>query len=361
MAVLDHAGHRLSLFDPGTLQVRAQLALQRALTAELVLAADGRHAWGARAAGGLLAIDLQTGSMTDDGPAENGPVRLALSSDQRCLLAVSDSARQLRLLDPALRPIKAWPLPGRVAWLADAAWRRSFVLAFADRPELWELSYDERAEDFYEGLVHDFRMGEGVPTRGYHNPRRMPLPEPLLDVSFDAECTELAGRGLVFNLDARRLAARRPALQPPEPGAGCLFERQGRQLLALPVRGQARVDVWRSGDWVRLAELPTAGAGRAVRGHPRCAVLVADMMLTGAVADRLTLIDRTSLQPTGTVRLCGPLLAPPVFAADGQRLIAVVGAAGGDEGGLCLIDTRSWLVQRLPGWSQVIAVCRPPP
>jgi hypothetical protein len=356
--VLDHQGHRLTRVDTAHGSVLAQLELPQALTAELMPGADGRHAWGATADGGLMAVDLSTGATALDALAVRGPFRLVLSSDQRWLLAVSDRARQLLLLDPALRLVRAWPLPGVVAWLADAAGRRSFVLAFADRPELWELSYDERAEDFYDGLVHDYRMGEGVPTRGFHNPRRMPLAEPLLDVSFDAECSELAGRAQVFNLDARRVAARRPALQPPGPGAGCLFRHQDRWLMALPVGGQARVDVWRTGDWTRLVRLPTAGAGRAVRSHPRCATLVADALLAGAPSDQLTLIDGASLQPMRDVSLCGPLLAPPVFAADGQRLFAAV---GGDGGGLCLVDTRSGQVQRLDGWTGLVAVRRPGP
>ncbi len=105
----------------------------------------------------------------------------------------------------------------RIAALRTAPLRRSFVVAPADLPELWEISYDPKAEDIYDGLVHDYRFGEGVPRRGFLGLRRTTLPEPLADFAFDqheAEAWGLAapppggsGEGLVINLDVRRLIA----------------------------------------------------------------------------------------------------------------------------------------------------------
>lgn len=62
-----------------------------------------------------------------------------------------------------------------------------------DLAELWEISYDPKAEDFYDGLVHDFRLGEGVPVRGFLNPRRTYLAEPLQRLRVDPVSTEVIG------------------------------------------------------------------------------------------------------------------------------------------------------------------------
>ena len=101
----------------------------------------------------------------------------------------------------------------KLAASAALAARHSLVLAPAGAAELWELYLDPQAEDFYEGLVHDFQFGEGVPTRGYLGLRRMPMPEPLTRLQAHPQHFHLAAcsasdQALLLNLDARRVAAR---------------------------------------------------------------------------------------------------------------------------------------------------------
>ena len=43
----------------------------------------------------------------------------------------------------------------------DATPRESFVVALKDIPELWEISLRPQAPPIYDGLVHDYKMGEG--------------------------------------------------------------------------------------------------------------------------------------------------------------------------------------------------------
>lgn len=77
--------------------------------------------------------------------------------------------------------------PSRIATVCFAPARQSFVVGFESLPEVWEISIDPKAPDLYQGLVHDFRMGEGVPERGFLGVRRTrldaPLPEFILDRS----------------------------------------------------------------------------------------------------------------------------------------------------------------------------------
>jgi hypothetical protein len=101
----------------------------------------------------------------------------------------------------------------RISALHDAAPRKSFVAALKDVPEVWEISYDPTAEDIAVGMVHDFQYKEGAFARGYLNPRRTFLAEPLDEFFLSADCSELmapsreAGKLQIVNLDVRRKIA----------------------------------------------------------------------------------------------------------------------------------------------------------
>jgi len=91
--------------------------------------------------------------------------------------------------------------------------RRSFVIAFEALPELWELSIDPDAPPVYDGLVHDYRMGEAVATPGFLGVRRTLLAAPVRSLAVDAgNNAHLLARSAqawwLVNLDIRRAITR---------------------------------------------------------------------------------------------------------------------------------------------------------
>lgn len=139
-------------------------------------------------------------------------------------------------------PRRRWPLAdaqgraaqGAVQWLHWPA-RQSLVVAPGDLPELWELNLDPQAEDRYDGLVHDFRFGEGVPVPGFLHRRRITLAGPVHAWAADATGTLLViviarptagGAPLLqaWNLDARRIARRWPWPAGAEPGGAPVID-----------------------------------------------------------------------------------------------------------------------------------------
>jgi Cytochrome D1 heme domain len=143
---------------------------------------------------------------------------LQAQRDPPCLWVVDAQQRKaVRAIAPVARDGRAVA----IAALRVAPQRRSFVVAPQGVPELWEISYDPRAEEIYDGIVHDWRFGEGVPRPGFFGLRRIALPAPLQAFVFDeheAEAWGLAqassaggGEGLVINLDVRRHIATVPA------------------------------------------------------------------------------------------------------------------------------------------------------
>jgi hypothetical protein len=104
--------------------------------------------------------------------------------------------------------------------------RRSFVIAFDTLAELWELSVDPNAPPLFDGLVHDYRMGEGVASPGFLGVRRTPLPAPVHALAVDATNNAyVLARGTdawwLINLDIRRPITRfelnpNPELRPAQ-------------------------------------------------------------------------------------------------------------------------------------------------
>lgn len=182
-------------------------------------APDGGAHYVASREGRVLKLSACTLTLLAQTPAAGVPwSHLALSGDGRWLLAASDDGSDLSVFDAGLQPVKqlqARTLDGRlssgVAQVLDMPQRRSFILGFHTLPELWELSYDPRAEPVFDGMVHDYRMGEAIAQPGFLHPRRTPLSAPVTRLRLAGDCCRVLGRDPrtpapwdVIHLDVRR-------------------------------------------------------------------------------------------------------------------------------------------------------------
>ncbi len=155
----------------------------------------------------------------------------AASGDGRFRVATDDSAKELIVYGGTVgAELRRIPLvdrnrrSGRLAWIIDLPRRESFLAGFAALPEAWELPYGNRAEPVYQGLVHDYRMGEGIADRGPLPVRRIPLEAPLPRPTPDEKQIHVLwadpsrpGKLNVLNLDVRRIVAQvdAPAASAP--------------------------------------------------------------------------------------------------------------------------------------------------
>lgn len=99
--------------------------------------------------------------------------------------------------------------PSRLSAILHHAQRQSFILVLPDIAELWELSYDPKAEPVYQGWVHDYQMGEGIADSKLFAPRKTPLTTALDCFILDPLSPYLAGadqhgKFQIINLDIRR-------------------------------------------------------------------------------------------------------------------------------------------------------------
>ncbi len=151
------------------------------------------------------------------------------SADGQWLLQAH--GHSLHLSHASGTPARSWPVadragrPGQVLALADHAARRSFIVALQDLPEVWELSYDPQAEPVFDGLVHDYRMGEGLASPGFLGLRRSLLAAPVRGLVVDGRnpwvLVQQASGTAVLHLDVRRIVPQAPAAAVPAAPAPC--------------------------------------------------------------------------------------------------------------------------------------------
>lgn len=175
----------------------------------------------------LLCPALASGATADSRPSwcsVTESKQVTMSADGRLLLVATPSPPMVRIFDSELKEIRVHPVVSRdgktnstVYAAYDATARHSLVIVLRDLPEIWEVSYDPKAEPIYDGLVHDYRMGEALATSGYLGIRRTILRHPLRDIFFDEHYRHVIGlsrresdgklHANVINLDIRRSIA----------------------------------------------------------------------------------------------------------------------------------------------------------
>ena len=157
----------------------------------------------------LFPVAAQGASL--DAASANGRYRVAADDATGELVVFAGAGgRELRRIPLVDRSRRA----GRLAWIIDLPRRESFLAGFESLPEAWELPYGDHAEPVYGGLVHDYRMGEGIAERGPLPVRRIPLERPLPRPTPDERQVHVSwadpaipGKLNVLNLDVRRLVA----------------------------------------------------------------------------------------------------------------------------------------------------------
>ena len=362
--VVEGGDHHVSLLDGDRFEVIHRFASRYALHGGPKFSPDGRFVYFGSRDGWITKYDLWNLTIVAEVRAGLNMRNVAVSSDGQYVLAANYLPRTLALFDANLNLVKGYAattLDGKSASRAsavyDAAPRHSFVVALKDIPELWEISYDPKAEPIFDGYVHDYKMGEGVAKPGFLGVRRTPLDEPLDDFFFDQSYRNVLGAtrpksadgaatAQVVNLDARRKIADLPIAGMPHLGSGITFAWNGTTVLASPNLKGGAIDVIDMKTWQSVATIPTPGPGFFMRSHEATRFAWTDSMMSPTAKDTLTLIDKTTLKPVASVREPGKTLAHIEFTKDGRYALASVWEM---DGALIVFDATTLKeVKRLP-------------
>lgn len=252
LLVLHDAGRQIALLDARDGAVLAARPLPVRLSGPPQVSPDPPRLYWGTPEGHIVQLTLPDLDITAQVPARvgSGTPRLALSGDGRWLLAAGAQDAQVQIFDATLQPARRIAITSpdgreqsRAAQVLTLAGSRSWLLALDTLRELWEISYDPAAAPIFDGLVHDYRMGEALPRSGFLGVRRTPLPAPLPDVLVpdgtrlvvgSQRCQPPAPCTLrLLHLDTRSQISAVALDGTPHPGASAAWKQGGRLWLAL--------------------------------------------------------------------------------------------------------------------------------
>lgn len=366
--VVEGGDHHVSLVDGDNFARIHRFPSRFALHGGPKFSPDGRYVYFGSRDGWITKYDLWRLRVMGEVRAGLNMRNVAVSSDGRYVMAANYFPHSLALFDDQLNLVRSYAattLDGRdssrVSAVYDAAPRHSFVVALKDVPELWEISYDPKAEPVFDGYVHDYRMGEAVAKPGFLGIRRAVLDEPLDDFFFDQPYRHVLGatrpkdgRGgavppataQVINLDIRKKIADLGIAGMPHLGSGITFAWNGTTVLASPNLKDGSIDVIDMKSWKHVAKIRVPGPGFFMRSHENTPYAWTDSMMSPTARDTLTVIDKQTLQPVAQVREPGRTLAHIEFTRDGRYALASIWEM---NGALVVYDAQTFKeVKRLP-------------
>jgi mono/diheme cytochrome c family protein/DNA-binding beta-propeller fold protein YncE len=360
--VVEAGDHHVSILDGDKLERIHRFPSRYALHGGPKFTPDGRYVFFCSRDGWVSKFDIWNLKTVSEVRAGINARNLAVSTDGKYVAVANYLPNTLALFDADLNLIKviaAKNLKGdvssRVSAVYDAGPRHSFVAAMKDMPELWEISYDEKAAPIFDGYVHDYKMGEAIALPGFLNPRRTLLEEPLDDFFFDqgyanamgaSRRADGSGRGQVVNLDVRRKIADLDIPGMPHLGSGITFERDGRTLMATPNLKQGVISVIDMKSWQTIKQIPTLGPGFFMRSHENTRYAWVDSMMSPN-KDTLQVIDKITLEKVAELKPePGKTLAHIEFTRDGKYALASLWEL---DGAIIVFDAQTFKeVKRIP-------------
>ncbi|MBS0510408.1 MAG: c-type cytochrome [Proteobacteria bacterium] len=357
--VVEAGDHHVSVLDGDKLEPIHRFQSRFALHGGPKFTSDGRYVFFASRDGWVSKFDLWNLKTIAEVRAGINTRNVAVSSDGRFVIAANYLPQNVVLFDADLNLVKvieAATLDGkqqsRVSAVYDAAPRKSFVAALKDVPEIWEISYDEKASPIFDGYVHDYRMKEGAPKPGFLNPRRTPLEDVLDDFYFDRDYRQVMGasregKGQVINLDVRRKVGELALDGMPHLGSGITFTWNGRPVMASTNLKAAEVTVIDLKTWQVVKRIPTRGPGFFLRSHENSRYAFVDSMMSPSAKNILQVIDKQTLEVVKEIHgEPGRTLAHVEFTRDGRYALASLWE---NDGAVIVYDAQTLQeVKRLP-------------
>jgi hypothetical protein len=351
--VVEAGDHHVTILDGDRLEPIHRFASRYALHGGPKFTRDGRFVYFASRDGWISKFDLWNLKTVAEVRAGINTRNAAVSSDGRFVIAANYLPHSLVVLDQDLQLVKVLETPSRVSAVYDAPPRQSFIAALKDVPEVWEISYDPKAQDIPLGLVHDFRTKEGSFIRGFLNPRRTALTEVLDDFFFTPDFSTLVGTsrdvrgGQVVQLDVRRAIATVALPGMPHLASGITWEREGQRVMATPNLREGLVTVIDIATWKMLKQVPTPGPGFFLRSHEATPYAWVDSMMSPTARDTLQVIDKQTLEVVARLRPApGRTLAHVEFDRYGRYALASLWET---DGALIVFDARTLAeVKRIP-------------
>ena len=357
--VVELGDHHASILDGNSFEVIKRVKTHYALHGGPKYSPEGRFVYFASRDGWIAKFDMYSLQTVAEIRAGINTRNLAVSGDGRYVLVGNYLPHTLVILDASdLTLIRVIPVTddkgnsSRVSAVYTAPPRKSFVAAPKDIAEVWEIPYNDEAEPIYPGLVHDYRLKEGIAIDGKFGVRRIKLDDYLDDFFFDQTYSLLIGaarnskNGQVVHMDARRKIAEVDIDGLPHLGSGITWEYKGRKVLATPNLKKAEISIIDMQTWETIKRIKTLGPGFFMRSHENSQYAWAGVFF-GPNRDAVHLIDKNTLEIARTLRPePGKTAAHVEFDKDGRHALLSIWE---QDGAVIVYDAKTLEeVKRLP-------------
>jgi hypothetical protein len=357
--VVEAGDHHVTVLDGDRLEPIHRFKSRYALHGGPKYSSSGRYVYFASRDGWISKFDMYRLETVAEVRAGINTRNAAVSADDRYVMVGNYLPHSLVLLDARdLSLVKVIPVTddhgtsSRVSAVYTAPPRESFIVALKDLQEIWEISYADDPPPVYRGLVHDYRMKEGLAETGRFPVRRIRLDDYVDDFFFDPDYRHLIGaarngnNGQVVHLVVGRKIADVDLPGMPHLGSGISWPYRDTTVLASPNLKDGVVSVIDTRDWKTLKKIDTLGPGFFMRSHENSRYAWVDVF-TGPDRDAMHVIDKSTLEIARTLRPApGKTSAHVEFTRDGKYALLSIWDM---DGAIVVYDAASLEeVKRIP-------------
>jgi WD40 repeat protein/cytochrome c553 len=362
--VVESGDHHVSILDGDKLEPIHRFQSRFALHGGPKFTPDGRYVFFASRDGWITKFDLWNLKVVAEVRAGINTRNAAVSGDGKWVAVANYLPHSLVILDADLKLQKILPVSdkdgkvtSRVSAVYDASPRQSFVAALKDVKEVWEVSYNPKADAIPAGMIHDYKYQEGAFIPGFLNPQRTQLDDYLDDFYFTQGYDEVMGAsrndakaavtGQVVNLDARKKIADLELPGMPHLGSGISWTWQGKTVMATPNLNEGLISIIDMQTWQTIKQIKTRGPGFFMRSHENSRYAWTDSMMSKEFKDTMQIIDKETLEIVAELKPePGKTFAHVEFTKDGKYVLASLWEM---DGALIIYDAVTLKeVKRLP-------------
>jgi len=329
--VVEAGDHHVTVLDGDRLEPIHRFKSRFALHGGPKYSSTGRYVYFASRDGWISKFDMYRLETIAEIRAGINTRNAAVSADDRYVMVGNYLPHTLVVLDARdLSLVKIIPVTddhgtsSRVSAVYTAPPRSSFIVALKDLKEIWEINYSDDPPPVYRGLVHDYRMGEGLAEKGRFPVRRIKLDDYVDDFFFDQDYQNLIGaarngsNGQVVNLVVGRKIAEVELPGMPHLGSGITWPYRDTTILATPNLKDGVVTFIDTKDWKTVKKINTLGPGFFMRSHENSRYAWTDVF-SGPDSDAMHVIDKSTLEIVKTLRPSpGKTSAHVEFTRDGK-------------------------------------------
>lgn len=362
--VVEMGDHHATILDGDKLEPIFRFPTRFALHGGPKYSPDGRFVYLASRDGWISKFDLYNLKYVAEIRAGINTRNIAVSADGKTVIAANYLPRTLVLLDASdLKPLQIIDAKdkngntSRVSAVYTAPPRNSFIVAFKDITEVWEIPYNDKstALPVYTGVMHDYRADSGEDAlldKKQFPVRRMVLETVLDDFFFDPPYQHLIGasregnQGQVINLVVGRKITDIEIPGMPHLGSGINWTFEDNTILATPNLKENVISFISLKDWKVFKRLETAGSGFFMRSHQNSRYAWTDASLSKN-KDKIHVIDKQTLEIAKTLQpIAGKTAAHVEFDRYGKYVLLSISEM---DGMLIIYDANTLEeIKRLP-------------